>query len=170
MNLELFSTTTIIPSRTKYQLRHFVIGQHATRPMQWRQLLLEIQSLSYNIRNAELDIEQKQIEIHRLLSTGDPIDSIEAERKRLGVTLTQRTLAGAELELNWLQELAEEIGAYTWEQIEEDQPAYWQTRLNRQAGLDRMAIEQGVSVGNLESMLNAGLIKQENQCVISPTT
>jgi hypothetical protein len=161
MNLEPYNAT-IIPSRTRYQLRQFVIGAHDTPAMRWRQVLLEAQDLAYKIRLAELDVEEKRIEIHRLLSTGDPIDAIEAERKQLGIVVTERGLAGARLELSWVCELADEIGAYTPEEIEADQPAYWAARLQRQAGLDRMAIQEGISAGNLGSMLNAGLLNKEN--------
>lgn len=154
---------TTLPSRSKYQLRNFVIGQHDTKPMQWRQILIEAQSLSYNIRMAELDIERKRIEIERLLATADEIDSIEAQEKRLGIILTERTLEGAQLELDWLGEIAAEVGAHTLEDVENDQPRYWNLRLNRQAGLDRLSITEGVSASNLQSMLTAGLLNEEEQ-------
>jgi len=163
MNLEPYTSQTVMPSRSRFQLRQFVIGQHDTAPMQWRQILIEAQDLAYKIRMAELDVERKKIEIHKLLSTGDPLDAIEAEEKQLGVTLTERTLAGAHMELGWLQELADEVGPYSQEEIEADQPEYWQARLSRQAGLDQMALEQGISASNLQSMLNAGLLYDNQQ-------
>jgi hypothetical protein len=159
MNLEPYTATSIIPSRSRYQLRQFVIGQHDTAPMQWRQILIEAQDMAYKIRMAELDCERKRIEIERLTSTGDALDAIEAEEKRLGLTLTERTLAAARLELGWLQELADEIGSFTVEQIEADQPQYWQRRLHRQASLDRLSLTEGVGAANLQSMLNAGLLE-----------
>lgn len=167
MNLEPHTADIIIPSRSRFQLRQFVIGQHDTAPMQWRQILIEAQDLMYKIRLAELDVEKKRIEIHRLLSTGDPIDAIEAEEKQLGITLTERTLRGARLELGWLQELADEIGPHSLDDIEADQPYYWSLRLSRQAGLDKLAVAEGVSSANLQSMLNAGLLDREEQCAIS---
>jgi hypothetical protein len=171
MNLERYTTQTVIPSRSRYQLRQFVIGAHDTAPMQWRQILIEAQDLAYKIRLAELDCERKRIEIHKLLSTGDPLDQIEAEEKQLGLTLTERTLQGAHLELGWLQELAEETGSYTHEEIEADQHNYWTARLARQAGLDQLSATQGISTGNLESMRLAGLLtKEDDQCAISSGT
>jgi hypothetical protein len=164
VNLERYTDATIIPSRSRYQLRHFVIGQHDTAPMQWRQILIEAQDMSYKIRMAELDCAKKRIEIDRLLATGDPIDAIEAEEKQMGLVLTERTLKGARMELAWLQELAEEVGSFTFEQIEDDQPDYWRRRLHRQAGMDQMAATQGITAGNLQAMLNAGLIaRAENE-------
>jgi len=168
MNLEPYTAQTVIPSRTRFQLRQFVIGQHDTAPMQWRQILIEAQDMAYKIRMAELDVERKRIEIHKLLSTGDPIDAIDAEEKQLGITLTERTLAGARMELGWLQELADEIGPHTFDEIEADQLNYWQLRLSRQAGLDQLALQQGISQANLQSMLSAGLLnKEEAPCAIS---
>jgi hypothetical protein len=171
MNLEPYTAQTVIPSRTRFQLRQFVIGQHDTAPMQWRQILIEAQDLAYKIRMAELDCERKRIEIHKLLSTGDPLDAIEAEEKQLGLTLTERTLQGAHLELGWLQELADEVGPHTIDEIEADQHNYWTARLNRQAGLDQLSATQGITTGNLESMRLAGLLtKEDDQCAISSGT
>lgn len=170
MELEHYTTDTIIPSRSRYQLRQFVIGQHDTPAMQWRQVLIEAQDMAYKIRSAELAIEKSRIEIHRLMSSGDPIDAIDAEQKQLDITLTERTLAGARMELAWLQEIADEIGAHSFDEIEADQPNYWAKRLQRQADLDVLARHEGISAGNLTSMLNAGMLtyQQEEPCAISP--
>ncbi len=166
-NLTQTARSTILPSRSRYQLRNFVIGQHDTKPMQWRQVLLEAQQLAYNIAMAELDIKRKEIEIQRLHATGDELDAIDAEEKRLGIAFTQRVLAGARLELSWLEEFAHEIGEYTLDQIEANQSDYWKLRLQRQAGIDQMAAQQGIGAANLQSMLSAGLLQKEEQCAIS---
>ena len=158
MDLELYARTTIIPSRTRYQLRHFVINQHDTPPMQWRQVVLEAQSLIMNIRLSELEADKTRIEMERLADSDDPIDRIEHEQKRIGLVASERALEAARLELAWLSELADEIGVYTFEEIEADQPEYWALRLNRQASMDQLGTQLGVNPGNLQSMLNAGLI------------
>jgi hypothetical protein len=170
MNLQPYVQSSVIASRTEFQVRHFVIGQHDTPQMQWRQILIEAQQLAYNIRMAELDIERKRIEIHKLLSTGDPLDAIQAEEKQLGIVLTERTLAGARLEMSWLEELAKEVGSYTFEEIEADQPNYWEKRLQRQADIDQFSTRNGIGAGNVQSMLNAGLLrnKEDEPCAISP--
>lgn len=163
MDLQLYTDTTIVPSRTRYQIEHFVIGQHDTAPMRWRQLLIEAQDMAYKIRMAELDCEKKLIEIDRLLATGDEIDAIEAEEKRMGLILTERTLEGARLEFSWLQEIAEQVGPYTLEDIENNQLDYWSRRLNRQAGLDQLSSAQGISADNLASMELVGLLETEEK-------
>ncbi len=83
MDLQPYTETTVIPARTRYELAQFVIGQHATAPMRWRQLLIEAQDMAYKIRLAELDCQKKRVQIERLLDTGDDIDAIEAEEKSL---------------------------------------------------------------------------------------
>lgn len=163
VNLMKYADNTIIPSRSRFQLRNFVLGKQDTAPMQWRQILLEAQQLAYNIRMAELDIQRKKIEMERLLETGDELDAIEAEEKRVGIIMTERALTGAELEFSWLQEAAKEIGAYTLEEIEEDQPNYWAARLSRKAEMEQLAAHNAISSGNLESMTLAGLLTKENE-------
>lgn len=160
MELDKYTADFVCPSRSRYQLEMFVIGQHDTPQMQWRQILIEAQNLIYNIRMAELDCERKRIEAHKLLSTGDPLDAIEAEEKQLGIVLTERTLAGAKLELEWLEEIAHKTGVYTLEEIESDQPIYWAKRLKRQADLDVFANNHQISQSNVQSMLNAGLLEE----------
>jgi len=170
MNIEKAAAKTVVTSRTKFQLRFFVVGQHDTKPMQWRQLLIEAQDLAYKIRTAELGLERTSIEITNLLHTGDPLDLIDAKQKELDRVLTERVLEGAKLEFSWLEEFAEEIGAYSNQEIEDDQETYWSKRLQRQSDIDVLSRTQGISVGNLTSMLNAGLLayEQEASCAISP--
>lgn len=169
MELEPYTNNTIIPSRSEYQIRHFVIGQHDTPAMQWRQILIEAQDMAYKIRSAELHLKKERIQLERLLASDDEIDAIDAEQKQLDITLTERTLAGARMELKWLQDIAEEIGAHTFQQIEDDQPEYWRRRLHRQADTDILSRNQGISAGNITSMLNAGFMRWEDeQCAIAP--
>lgn len=169
MDLEKLTQKTIITTRTEYQLRQFVVGQHDTLPMQWRQVVIEAQDLIYKIKSAEILIAKTKIEIDKLIESGDPVGVLDAEQKRLDIALTQLALDGANLELSWLKTLASEIGSFSIEDIENDQPNYWSKRLQRQADTDVLACKQGISVGNLESMLNAGLLQYGGgQCAISP--
>ena len=65
--------------RSRFQLVHFVIGQHDTPEMRFYQLCLELQDMGYKLRLAQLSIRKTDIEIARLLETGDELDAIEAE-------------------------------------------------------------------------------------------
>jgi hypothetical protein len=159
--LEKLSNTTIIPSRSKYQIERFVINQHDTPQMQFQQILIEGADLTYKIKLAEINIKKTQIEISRLRSTGDEIDALEAEEKELGLSYTILTLEGAKYELAVLEELFQKYPMYSYSDIEENQPEYWNLRLNRQAELDVAERREGITAGNLSSMLSAGLIQRK---------
>lgn len=149
----------VVRERSDYQLRHFVIGQHDTPEMRYRQILMEIKQLLIKIRFAELDVQKKQIKIERL--TSDPLDEIKAEKHRISMTITLDLIEGARRELDYLLGMAAEYPQYTPQDIEDNQREYWEARLQRQANLDRLSVEQQVSASNLTSMLNAGLLNRE---------
>jgi hypothetical protein len=151
----------VLQERSNYQLRHFVVGQHDTPQMQYRQILLEVKSLVTKIRFAELDAEKLRLKLEAL--SDDPLDAIKAEKYRMSIALIFDGLEGARRELAFLVELAHEYPQYTPQDIEDNQPDYWTHRLQRQATLDRMSVEHQISAGNLSSMLNAGLLNRELQ-------
>lgn len=157
--IEKIASDYVVRERSDYQLRHFVIGQHDTPQMRYRQILLEVKTLLMNLRLAELDIEKRRIKLDRL--TDDPLDAIKAEKLRLGIAVTLDTMEGARRELAFLVDLAKEYPEFTSQEIEDNQQEYWEARLQRQANVDRMSVEQQVSSGNLTSMLYAGLLHRE---------
>jgi hypothetical protein len=168
MDLEPYASKTIIPSRTRYQLRYFVVNMHDTAPMRWRQVVLEAQALISGIKLGELYAERTRIEMARLTESDDPIDQISYEEKRIGLVTSERTLEGMRLELEWLSEIADEIGAYSLEEVEENQPEYWALRLNRQASMEQLGSQLGVNPGNLQSMFDIGMISREIPALIPP--
>jgi hypothetical protein len=151
----------VVRERSDFQLQNFVVNQHDTPEMQYRQILIEIKSLITKIRFAELNLQKEEIKLERLEKSDDPIDQIKAEEKRLGITITLDVMEGAKRELAFLLNLANQYPQYTPQDIENNQPEYWEKRLQRQATLDRMSVEQHVSAGNLMSMLNAGMLNRE---------
>lgn len=160
-DIEATSKNYVIRSRTRYQLENFVISQHDTPEMQYRQILIEAQDLIYKIKLTELDIKKAQIKIEKLKESADPLDLIKKEKTELSLALTQMTLEGAKLELQDLENLFKKYPKYTPEQIEINQPEYWEKRLHRQAQADIVSVQQGISTGNLLSMLSAGLLVQD---------
>ena len=142
--------------RSRYQLIHFVIGQHDTPEMRFYQLCLELQDMGYKLRVAQLGIRKAEIEIARLLKTGDEIDAIEAEEKQVGLEQTQIVMRGAERELAILTDLFDESQKFTRDEIEHAQPEYWQKRMTRQTNLQIMA--GGVGWAQLDSMRQIGLL------------
>ena len=160
-DLQIQSSNYVVQTRSDYQLEKFVIGQHDTPEMQYRQILIEAQSLIYNIRSAELNLKKSELEAQKLDATGDPIDAIDAEEKRLGMAYTLIALEGARAELACLENLFKQYPQFTPTQIEANQPDYWKKRLNRQAELDIASSRDGISGANLQSMLSAGLFDNQ---------
>jgi len=132
--------------RSRFQMEKFVVGQHDTPEQQYKQTLLEIQSLIYTIKVSKLELKKSQITIDRLRATGDPIDEIDAQIKEIGLEQTNLVMVGAERELKDLVEIWESFEhKYTYEELEDLQPEYWKARLTRQAQLE--AIGSGGKVG-----------------------
>ena len=144
--------------RSRFQLVHFVIGQHDTPEMRFYQVCLELQDMGYKLRMAQLGIRKAAVEIARLQATGDELDAIEAEEKQVGLEQTLIVMAGAEREIAILTDLFDESTHYTRAEIEHAQPEYWHARLTRQTNLQIMA--GGVQWAQLDSMRQAGILEE----------
>tara|TARA_R110002167_G_scaffold347251_1_gene558148 strand:+ start:45 stop:572 length:528 start_codon:yes stop_codon:yes gene_type:complete len=144
--------------RSRYQLIHFVIGQHDTPEMRFYQLCLELQDMGHKLRLAQLGVRKTLIEIGRLVATGDELDAIEAEDKQVGLEQTQIVMRGAEREIAILTDLFNESTHYTRDEIEHAQPEYWRLRLTRQTNLQLMA--GGVGWAQLDAMRQVGLLDE----------
>lgn len=143
--------------RSRFQLENFVAGQHDTDEQQYKQVLLEIQSLIYAIKTASLDIRKATIEAERLRATGDAIDAIEAEKKELSIEQSSLVFKGAQRELQDLIEMWESFPhKYTYEEIEANQPVYWESRLVRQAQLEAMGSQGKIGWASLDSLRQIG--------------
>ncbi len=142
--------------RSRYHLIHFVIGQHDTPEMQFYQLMLELQDMGFKLRMAELNVKKTEVEIARLLETGDELDAIEAEEKQVGLEQTQIVMKGAQREIAVLEDIFNECQHYTRDEIEHAQPEYWQARLTRQTNLQMMS--GNVQWAQLDSMRQIGLL------------
>ena len=144
--------------RSRFQLVHFVIGQHDTPEMRFYQLCLELQDMGLKLRLAQISVRKTDIEIARLVATGDEIDAIEAEEKQIGLEQTRVVMLGAEREIAVLTDLFDESTHYTRDEIEHAQPEYWHARLTRQTNLQIMA--GGVQWAQLDSMRQAGILEE----------
>jgi len=144
--------------RSRYQLVHFVIGQHDTPEMRFYQLCLELQDMGYKLRMAQLGVRKAEVEIGRLEATGDELDAIEAEEKRVDLEQTRVVMLGAERELAVLGDLFDESQKFTRDEIEHAQPEYWHARLTRQTNLQLMS--GGVQWAQLDSLRQAGLLDE----------
>jgi hypothetical protein len=129
--------------------------------MRYRQIIIESKKLFFDIKHIEIEVEITNKKIEKLEASDKDTDRLRAEQKKLGLVNTKEALEAAKQELNYLIELSKDYRHYTPDEIEANQENYWELRLTRQATTDRMALEQGINVGNLESMMNAGLVQKE---------
>jgi len=144
--------------RSRYQLINFVIGQHDTAEMRYYQLMLEIQDTGYKLRLAEIAVQKAEVEIARLVETGDELDALDAEEKRLGMDQTLTVMKGAQREMAILEDIFDSCEHYTRDEIEHAQPEYWQKRLTRQTNLQIMS--GGVQWAQLDSMRQIGMLDE----------
>jgi hypothetical protein len=151
----------VVQGRSNFQLKNFVIGQHDTPEMRYRQIIIECKDLLYKIAQAEIALEIGALKLAKLEESDDEIDKLKVKKRKMQRAVAQTVIEGTKRELAYLVELAKDYRHYTPSEIEANQPEYWELRLTRQATTDRMALEQGVSAGNLASMINAGLIQKE---------
>ena len=148
--------------RSRFQLEHFVAGQHDTEPQRYRQVLLELQQLLYHYKVIQLEMKKREIEIERLLSTNDEIDAIDAEIKKLAVSQDSLAVLGAERELRDLIEMWESFEhKYTYEELEADQMIYWDARLTRQAQLEAVGGSGKVNWASLDALRQIGKFNQQ---------
>ena len=150
--------TEIQQPRSRYQLVHFVIGQHDTPEMRWYQICLELQDMGYKLRKAQIGVRKGEVEIERLLATGDELDALEAEDKQVDLDQTRIVILGAEREIAILGDLFDESTHYTRDEIEHAQPDYWHARLTRQTNLQLMS--GGVQWAQLDAMRQVGLLDE----------
>jgi hypothetical protein len=144
--------------RSRYQLINFVLGQHDTPEMRFYQLMLELQDMGLKVRTAEIGVKKTEIEIARLLETGDELDALDAEEKQLGLEQTQIVMKGALREIAILEDIFNSCQHFTRDEIEHAQPEYWQQRLTRQTNLQIMS--GGVQWAQLDSLRQIGMLDE----------
>jgi hypothetical protein len=142
--------------RSDYQLRHFVVGQHDTEPNRYAQCVLELQ-IKYNaIRRGLLAKQKLEIEIQRLIASGDEIDAISADEKKIDIEEVDLAISGAFREFQCLYAIWKSFSRqYTHQELQEAQEEYWQARLTRQAIQDLHAAGR-ISQGNQDALRQAG--------------
>lgn len=148
--------------RSAFVLEKFVVGQHDTPETQYSQCVLELQVKYDNIRRAKLNKRKLEIKIDEYLKKGTEIDLIEAELVKIDMEEQDRAMLGALREFEALYAIWQAFPKkYTREDLDINQPEYWQKRLTRQAQQDMQA--QGrIGAGNQEAMrqLNTNFTNQ----------
>ena len=145
-------------NRTRYQMERFVVGQHHTPEMQYRQLLSEADALLGTIKETELRIKKIEAEAEELRATGKKSDAIEAEIKELGYEPLRRHLSNSRRELGILQEMFDAYPDYTIDDIEAAQEDYWRERLLRTAHFQAMS--GSITWAQIEAIWQAGFLSE----------
>jgi hypothetical protein len=142
--------------RTKFQLEHFVQKEHDCPERQFLQLIMELKSLRDGWYIDTLEMKKLEIQIERLLATKDDIDQIEALKKEYTLATLKEAMEHREREIkNIVDALRKLPKAYTYEEIENAESAYWEKRLARQATEDMMSAQTGINPGNIRSIIQA---------------
>jgi hypothetical protein len=153
--------------RSRFQLEKFVVGQHDTPEQQYKQTLLEIQNLYYTMKVVNLSLKKDQIEIDKLRNTGDEIDELDAQIKEIGLEQTRLIALGAQRELQDLIEIWESFEhKYTYEELENLQPEYWNKRLSRQSILESIGGSQA-QASHLDSLRQIGALEVTPQGIFA---
>jgi len=144
--------------RSRFQLEHFVLGQHATDEMRYYQTVIELQDAIYKYKLAVLNIKKAEIKITKLRQTGEQLDELKAQERELGLEQTKLAMAGAKREMEHLVEIFESFEhKYTRAEIEAAQPDYWQARLTNNARAMLMG-GSSVNAAHIEAMEQAGVL------------
>lgn len=146
--------------RSNFQLERFVLGQHLTPEMQYYQLLLEIQDLTFKHKNALIEVEIAERKIAKLESTEDEIKLLKAKQRKLALDQLKLAIIGTERELAHLLGIWNSFEhKYSREEIEAAQPEYWKARLSANANAMIMG-GAGVNPAHLEAMAQAGILDE----------
>lgn len=142
--------------RSAYVLEHLVVKPHEHITQQWLQCVLEMRIKYNNIRRGILQKKIIECEIQELLETGEEIEALKAEQKRIDLDELHYSQLGMMREFFALYEIYKQFPHFTREEIEAGQAEYWYNRLTKQAAQDIEAMGR-VSVGNIEALRQIGL-------------
>ncbi len=153
--------------QTKFQIRHFVLGDQAHLMHQIRQAVMEIEVRADSLATTRFEIEKlklkKQIKIEKLDKQRESLTETEIKLKELEISQddwkiesAKKGLKGNENELGYLygffEELTEGVDLEDMmSRFDELDEAYWVKRMAKQASID-MATAGGITAGNLAAI------------------
>jgi len=142
--------------RTEYEIRQFIVFNNETDPKAYAHCVLELSNKYDALRMANYDVQIKEEEILQLEKKKDKISKLEAEKKKIELEQTNRARIGALREFEALYRIWQEFPKkYTRQEIDADQPEYWNKRLTRQANQDLLSSGR-VSASNIEGLRMIG--------------
>lgn len=158
----LDAMSEIAQPRSRFQLENFVINQHTTDEMRYFQCVTEIQNLYFTIKQVNLDIKIKQLEIEELRKTQNPIDELKAQKMEVDLEAVKIVGVGTFRELSCLLDIFESFPKkYSRDEIDAGQSDYWKERLTRQATLEHIGNDGKVNWASLDALRQIGLIEKD---------
>lgn len=145
----------------EFSMRHFVVGQHDTNGQRWAQAVLELDNRLMAIATAEIDQQIAEEKIARYEMRGTKIARLRADKLRLELAQLERARLGTERGVGHLLKIIGELEAlhdgrgWSREELDAEQPEYWQLRSSRQVLQDLNATGR-VGVGNQDMMRMMG--------------
>jgi len=151
---------------TKFQLKHFVVGDQPTLLHQLRQVVNEIDvressfhKFTYKVKkkSLELDILREKLRGEENRSSLEiQLSELEFDHESWKLSSSERTLKGSRQELGYLYEILEDLtdGVDVNELLDNFDrydEIYWTKRLGKQAAVD-MATGGRISAGNLAAI------------------
>ena len=149
-------------SKTTFEIRHFVIGQHESRYRQWRQIQMEadqkihaLEEAQANVSLAQVDLEELEYKVANMLGGDFEVsrNKIRIQQKKNQLKRSEFSMTGCLKELTDYMQIAETEFADFFDKSEEElaskyDEAYWLDRLSRQAQFD--LVTQGkIGAGNM---------------------
>jgi len=142
--------------RTPYQIEKFVVGQHATKEMQYAQCVLELQMKYNNIRRAVINRKIIEHDIMKLEEKGDEKSLLKAELKHIDLEEQDVAMVGAVREFDILKQIWESFPKkYTRSEINLNQEEYWNKRLTMDAYYELQSTGR-VGKGTMEALCQIG--------------
>jgi hypothetical protein len=125
--------------RSNFALKHFVVGQHDLPARQRQQVILELQSMMFELANqydeiclARLDIEEFEEALEKAEGRSRQRIQIQIDQKRRFIDGVEIGLTGRLRECDYLYAMLQHMPKVTAEQLEAEEDSYWAMRLSRQ--------------------------------------
>lgn len=151
--------TSVLQSRTRFQIEKFVIGQHPTPEMQYRQIMMELSDLFFNKSISEVRIQKLELQIQQLESSDKELDQLSAKELKLELAQANVGMEMVDAEIAVFIDILNSSPKFTLAQIEENQFEYWKARLTNNAK-SMLIGGHGVNPAHIESMQQAGVLDE----------
>ena len=146
-------------SRSNFALAHFVVCAHDTPGRQRMQVLDELEAALFYVMDTKDDLSLAlidQAEFEATISAG----YYDAQRNDIKVARNKRKIINLQMQIDaktremvTLLGILDSLPTYTREQIEAEEPEYWNKRLSRQAYLSQQGAYTAMGEGNLDAIM-----------------